>query len=624
MLSAELEAFRRSLEGKTKAETDEIAVRYYCALKEARIHLAEHENVSTQMASQYQQVKEEVERLRKEVDILREQNLHLTGIQTLQSNTLFGQKTEKTAEVLGRLLTSETPKTDPLAEDGTEGRSTAANEADETKKKIAQHVRSIVKLLSESHEDKKPGRKKRMDLSGLPEQIDFDYDIEELNRTYGEGNWRFAFWSERKTVEVIRQTTYVKHIYKPIVSVGLDHQMFRPSWENPLIPKSVASASMVAQLMTDWAKMFTPLYRQEMNEERFGFALSRQVMSYWIFYTVQNYLKPVYLDLCEMLKVYRYQHCDETHWLVIMDGRKPGAKSYFWVHRSGELLQEPAIVAYCYEKTRSADHLRNFYSGILSTIYLTCDAYSAYSCFADESSGQVTLTGCYMHCRRRFVDALLILKPKGMTDEQIRELPEVKAVNLIAEIYIEENALKELSADERHELRQKKVRPKVNAFFDYIKAIDVDAQLVSEKLKDAVQYALNQEDCLRQFLKDGNIPLDNGVCERSVRPATQFRRNSLFSFTESGAEVAAVIFTLIETAKANGADPYYYLKYLLEQMPQYYNDPDKSYMPDMRPWSEQYISYETAEKQDLLEIQLPQGRKKPKTPRKRDKATISA
>ena len=109
-----------------------------------------------------------------------------------------------------------------------------------------------------------------------------------------------------------------------------------------------------------------------------------------------------------------------------------------------------------------------------------------------------------------------------------------------------------------------------------------------------------------------------------MRPATQFRRNSLFSFTESGAEVAAVIFTLIETAKANGADPYYYLKYLLEQMPQYYNDPDKSYMQDMRPWSEQYISYETAEKQDLLEIQLPQGRKKPKTPRKRDKATISA
>ena len=112
MLSAELEAFRRSLEGKTKAETDEIAVRYYCALKDARIHLAEHENVSTQMASQYQQVKEEVERLRKEVDILREQNLHLTGIQTLQSNTLFGQKTEETAEVLGRVLTSETPKTD--------------------------------------------------------------------------------------------------------------------------------------------------------------------------------------------------------------------------------------------------------------------------------------------------------------------------------------------------------------------------------------------------------------------------------------------------------------------------------------------------------------------------------
>ncbi len=145
------------------------------------------------------------------------------------------------------------------------------------------------------------------------------------------------------------------------------------------------------------------------------------------------------------------------------------------------------------------------------------------------------LTGCYMHCRRRFVEAALILKLKDLTDEQIRELPEVKAVVLIAEIYIAENVLKELPADKRLEQRHENVLPKVNAFFDYIRTIDPDDPLVSDKLRDAVRYALNQEENLRKFLDDGNIPLDNGACERSVHPVAQFRRNSLFSFTTSGA-----------------------------------------------------------------------------------------
>ena len=207
-------------------------------------------------------------------------------------------------------------------------------------------------------------------------------------------------------------------------------------------------------------------------------------MSSWIGYAVRNYLQQVYLYLCDRLKDYRYQQCDETYWQVVLDERKAGAKSFIWVHRSGELLPGPAIVVYCYEKTRGADHLRNFYAGILQTIFLTCDAYSAYSCFADETGGRMILTGCHMHCRRRFVEAALILKLNDLTDAQIRELPEVKAVALIADIYVAENVLKELPSDKRLEQRQEHVLPKVNAFFDFIRAIDLDDPLVSDKLRD--------------------------------------------------------------------------------------------------------------------------------------------
>ena len=229
-----------------------------------------------------------------------------------------------------------------------------------------------------------------------------------------------------------------------------------------------------------------------------------------------------------------------------------------------------------------------------------------------------------MHCRRRFVEAVLILKLNDLTDDQIRTLPEVKAVALIAEIYIADNALKEMSADKRQKQRQEKVRPKVNAFFDFIRTIDLDDPLVSDKLRDAVRYALNQEENLRKFLDDGNIPLDNGASERSVRPVAQFRRNSLFSFTTGGAEVMVVIFTLIETAKANQADPYYYLKYLLEQMPQHLYDQEAEYMPDLMPWSQRYRCYEMKEKEDLVKAQAPPGNEKPRTPRKRDKVVQSA
>ena len=626
MLAANVEAFRLSLVGKTKAETDEIAVRYFCAWNEAKIHLKEHENASTEMAIQYQQMKTERDAALKEIDTLRKQNQHLTGIQTIQTNDLFGRSTEKTEDILGQVLNDEIPNGDPLSEESQEENENTETDVDEnTRRRTRKRVKRLLRLLfGDQDQNGQKEQKRRTDLSKLPIQTIFDYNIEELNRKYGEGNWRFAFWTERKTVERVRQTSYVKSVFKPIISVGLDHQLIRPVWENALIPKSVASPSLLSEIIVDWGEMFLPLYRQEKNEERFGFSLSRQRMSSWIGYVVRNYLQPVYLYLCNLLKAYRYQQCDETYWQVVLDERKAGAKSFIWVHRSGELLPGPAIVAYCYEKTRGADHLRNFYAGILQTIYLTCDAYSAYPCFAGETDGLMILTGCYMHCRRRFVEAVLILKLNDLTDDQIRTLPEVKAVALIAEIYIAENALKELPADTRQKQRQEKVLPKVNAFFDFIRAINLDDPLVSDKLKDAVQYALNQEENLRKFLDDGNIPLDNGDTERSVRPVAQFRRNSLFSFTTGGAEVMVVIFTLIETAKANQADPYYYLKFLLEQMPQHLYDQSTEYMPDLMPWSQRYRCYEVTEKENLVKAQAPPGNEKPRTPRKRDKDVQSA
>ena len=616
MMAATMEAFRQSLQGKDGAEITEIAVGLFRAKKELEIQLQEFRNASSAMALEYQQMKDEVKGLRKENENLRKQNMHLTGIQTIQTNDLFGRSTEKTEDLLNRVANEEQPQ-DPLAEDA------QAQDTKGIQRENRKRLKGIIPLFGDL--DSRPReKKKRMDLSALPVQNFFDYDIEDLNRRFGEGNWRFAYWKEDRKVELIRRSTYLKVTYTPIVSVGLEHQLVRIPTENALIPKSVASPSLLAQIMLDWKRMYLPLYRQEFDPEHFGFDLSRQTMSYWIGNVAHTHLLPVYEHLCNLLKRYRYQHCDETYWQVVLDERKPGAKSFIWVHRSGELSEGPQIVAYCYEKTRGADHLRSFYGTLLEMIYLTCDAYGAYPAFADETSELLILTGCWMHCRRHVVEAALVLNVKGLSEEQVRLLPEIQAIFLIRDIYLAEKPLKGLSASDRLSRREQEVKPKVDAFFAFVQAIDLSNPLVSEKFRDAVQYALNQESCLRRFLEDGNIPIDNGACERSVKPVALSRRNSLFSLTVSGAESSVMIQTLIETARANGADPYYYLKYLMEQMPKHLYEKGREYMPEMMPWSEKYREYETRERLNAPWAQAPPGNERPKTPTKRKRNSRSA
>ena len=160
----------------------------------------------------------------------------------------------------------------------------------------------------------------------------------------------------------------------------------------------------------------------------------------------------------------------------------------------------------------------------------------------------------------------------------------------------------------------------LDAYIDYIRSLDIDDPSCSEKLRDAVRYTLNQEDKLRRFLDDPMIPADNGFCERSIRPLATARRNWLFSYSVSGAESAAILFTLVETAKANQAHPYYYLKYLLETLPKKKTTKGNSFLDDCMPWSESYMAYERIQKRGALSFLADTNPPEvPRTPRKMDR-----
>lgn len=270
-----------------------------------------------------------------------------------------------------------------------------------------------------------------------------------------------------------------------------------------------------------------------------------------------------------------------------------------------------------YEETRGTDHLRRLLREFLG--YITCDAYVSYQVLEKESGGDILTTGCLMHCRRYFAEAFFVQDVAAMEDGELKALPETKALMLIRGIYQEENQLKEMAADERAAARKAKVAPKVDAFFEYVHSLEDSEEIFSDRMKKALTYAVNQERNLRRFLTDGNIPCDNGHVERIIRSYSVGRANWLFADTIHGAKVNAIMYSIVETAKANRVNILIYLQYLFEQIPQRRAGGEKEFMADMMPWSEAYKGYEKRKQQERRSLygELFPKPERPRTPRKR-------
>ena len=163
---------------------------------------------------------------------------------------------------------------------------------------------------------------------------------------------------------------------------------------------------------------------------------------------------------------------------------------------------------------------------------------------------------------------------------------------MIAAVYHAENQLQDLAPEERKEKRNDKVRPLVDAFFAWIHATASDKTLyVSDMTRKGLNYCLNQEEYLKVFLEDGEIAIDNNQTEGTIRPFTVGRKNWVMIDTVSGARASAIIYSLVETAKANGLNPYYYFEYLLTELPKLkeFNSPEEEILAMSRllPWSDE-------------------------------------
>lgn len=591
---------------KSSRELLEILARALDELKEFDAIMLENSRANVAMAKDYMSLVDKCRTMEEEIKTLKaalDKSIHDNRLKT---SDIFGRSTEKLSDIVDSPMATEI-----VDEDTVEVSAADVIPIDRASWK-SQHNES-----SRNRGKKSPG-KRRKDLANLPSVNVYELDVNELNRLYGENNWRITYWHARRSVECIPTTVYEKISYVPVVSVGLEHVLCSIPRDNVLISNSIASASLAALILYHKFFLALPIYRQETYFKNLGLALSRQTMNNWVNRLAMEIFSLVYDRMTQLLMQVEYHQCDETYFQVNKDGREAGTKSFMWVHITSELVKEHPIIVYCFELTRGTDHLRKFYEDFKG--YITCDAYISYHVLGEEKADVIIICGCMMHLRRRFVKSLSLIDTKGLDYETIEALPETKVLKLIGRIYDEDEPLKALSAVERKEIRKQRVRPLINELFEYLDSLDVTDSLTSDRLRDAIQYARNQKKYIYRFLDDGNIPIDDGATERAIRPFTIGRNNWIACDSIVGAEAAAIMYTIVETAKANKANVYTYLRYLLEQVPKHLDDKNLDFLDDMLPWSDKYFSYEKDQTMSIPKLVLKENEydTRPKTPRKSD------
>lgn len=591
-----------------------LAFSLYEELEEKKLRQSANERIYTEAHIQYSELEKKYNTILKEYEALKEQLAKEIDKNTLKARSTFGRKTEQ----LLALVDAADNKTD---EPDDESLVEAEEQQGERKSRVinfADHKKKEEQMNTNPGKGSQKQNRLAASMEKLPKQLIYDFDPKAFDEEYGQHNWRIAFWHCHTTLEKLDSPYYAKTVYTPVISSGLEHVLTTVPYANPLIEKSVTSPSIIADILYRKFVLGLPFYRQAVDYQMNGIDLIKQTIINWVNRLVPEIMGPVCDYLTECLLKYKYTQNDETYIQVNKDGRGPGHKSYMWVHCSSELLDCNPIIIFCYEATRGTDHLRSFFREFLG--YITCDAYVSYQVLENEKNGLITVTGCMMHCRRYLAEAFFVNDVAELSDEQLHELPETKALMLIRDIYHEENQLKDLNSEDRTVIRKEKVEPKVDQFFEYVHSLKASDVIFSDRMNKAITYTVNQEEHLRQFLTDGNISIDNGHVERVIRSYSVGRSNWLFADTVFGAKVNALMYSVVETAKANHVNVLSYLQYLLEEIPKHLDQSDKRFLKDMVPWSDAYHSYESQKKQtdeQLWQRLFPEP-ERPRTPRKRD------
>lgn len=423
---------------------------------------------------------------------------------------------------------------------------------------------------------KKRGHREMM-LENLPvKTIEYRLSEEEQVCSCCGGNLHEMSTEVRQELEYIpAQVNVVKHVRHIYSCRRCEHEEIQTPIKTATMPKpvisgSLASPSIMAHIMSQKYVEGLPLYRQEKQFNRMGLALSRQTIANWMIQGADRWLHSLYDRLHQYLLKIDILHADETTLQVLREpGRSATSKSYLWLYRTG--IEGPPIILYNYKETRAGENPKEFLSGFKG--YLQVDGYAGYHKVPD-----VTLVGCWAHARRKFTDVL-----KSLSANSLKPVTATEGFQFCNQLFAIERNLRELEPEDRYEKRLEKSKPILDAFLSWLK-IQEQKVLPKSGLGEAISYCLNQWDKLVVYLEDGRLEIDNNRSERSIKPVVIGRKAWLFANTPQGARASAIIYSIVETAIANGLNPYYYLRYLFEQLPNM-DTTDENALDRLLPWS---------------------------------------
>ena len=247
-----------------------------------------------------------------------------------------------------------------------------------------------------------------------------------------------------------------------------------------------------------------------------------------------------------------------------------------WVYRNRPLRGTHPIVLFDWQPSRHSDHPREFLKTFSGTVIT--DGYQVYHKLAKERR-DLKVAGCWIHARRPFAEFI-----KSVGQDTAKGSIAQEAYSMITEIMHIDNTFDDLSVTDRKKQRQLVLSEKVDAYFAWAKQKYLQVTHNST-IGKALAYSINQEEYLRVFLSDGNVPMDNNYAEQAIRPFTIGRKNFVMIESSNGAKASAILYSLVETAKANMLNTFEYFNLLLTEIPQHMDDKDLMFIDDLLPWS---------------------------------------
>lgn len=358
---------------------------------------------------------------------------------------------------------------------------------------------------------------------------------------------------DHEQLEIVpTQVKVIVHRRQKYVCSGCgQHHATAPKPKQP-IEKSIASPGLLAHVATQKFCDALPLYRQSEIFKRIGLALDRTNLANWMIRCGQL-VQPLINLLQEQLLEQPVIHLDETTVQVLNEpGKTAQSQSYMWV--MGGFASQSVVLFHYADSRRQAVPLELLDESVKAVMV---DGYEGYE-KACQHYG-ITRLGCWAHARRKLVEAKAVQK-KGSTGKADQGLA------FIQKLYALERTIKEQPPDERYRRRQQEAKPEIEKLRAWLEK-SLPQVPPQSAIGKALQYLHTQWHRLVRYLDDGAYPIDNNPAENAIRPFTVGRKNWLFANSQAGAKASANLYSLIETAKANGLNPYEYLKTVFKELP---------------------------------------------------------